>query len=195
MLLTSCSFWHYLGEPFSPVSMPHCFPHKMYFKYKTLNVHCFFISFLFITYWRQRAQFYIESSLNVLFCNFTLLYIFPNKLFSFICRYSSGKAKHGCFLCTESFFFCCEHSQLVWLGLVCQAYFGNGLRINSVLKTIITFLAPEAGSGFLCLASFCTRQRLVLDKQKDGRDKICVFLAIYTHKATDLKWTATCPCL
>lgn len=93
------------------------------------------------------------------------------------------------------FFFCCKHSQLVWLGLVCQAYFGNGLRINSVLKTIITFLAPEAGSGFLCLASFCTCQRLVLDKQKDGRDKICVFLAIYTHKATDLKWTATCPCL
>lgn len=50
-------------------------------------------------------------------------------------------------------FFCREHSQLVWLGLVCQAYFGNGLKINSVLKTIITFLAPETGSGFLCQAS------------------------------------------
>lgn len=161
MLLTSCSFWHYLGEPFSPASMPHCFPHKMYFKYKTLNVHCFFIQFLFITCWRQRARFYIESSLNVLFCNFTLLYVFPNKLFSFRCRYSSGKAKRGCFLCAE--FFCCEHSQLVWLGLVCQAYFGNGLRINSVLKTIITFLAPETGSGpaikqLLHASKACSRQ-------------------------------------
>lgn len=29
------------------------------------------------------------------------------------------------------------------------------------------------------------RQRLVLNKQKDGRDKICVYLAISTHKTTD----------
>lgn len=143
MLLTSCSCWHYLGEPFSPVSMAHCFPHKMYFKYKTLKVHCFFISFLFITCWRQRARFYIESPLNILFCNFTLLYIFPNKLFSFRCRYSSGKAKQGCFLWTEFFFFFfCEHSQLVCLGLVCQAYFGNVWRINSVFKDYNHLFGP-----------------------------------------------------
>lgn len=36
------------------------------------------------------------------------------------------------------------------------------------------------------------RQRLVLDKQKDGGDKICGFLAISTHKTTDSKVTATC---
>jgi len=49
--------------------------------------------------------------------------------------------------------FAVSTANFVWLGLVCQAYFGNSRGIHSVLTTIITFLAPEISSGFLCQAS------------------------------------------